>query len=132
MVEFSSFPIFISAFPVNNAGVLKGAAFGSPECNLDNFMFNFVGNTKTVFEEIAKGEQKIKVSTVARRYGKITTLFSGFDKNFDIKGTAKRLKEELACGGTVKDGVIELQGNHRKQVKAVLVKLGFSEDSISD
>jgi len=85
-----------------------------------------------VFEEIAKGEQKITVTTVARRYGKLTTLVSGFDKSFDIKGTAKRLKEELACGGTVKGGVIELQGNHKKQVKQILVKLGFPEESISD
>lgn len=85
-----------------------------------------------VFDEIAKGQQKITVSTVARRYGKITTLVSGFDKSFDIKATSKRLKEELACGGTVKDGVVELQGNHKKQVKAILVKLGFAEDSISD
>ena len=83
-----------------------------------------------VFKEIARGEQKITVSTVARRYGKITTLVSGFDKSFDIKGTAKTLKAELACGGTVKDGVIELQGNHKKQVKKALVKLGFPEDSI--
>lgn len=84
------------------------------------------------FEEIAKSEQKIIVSTVARRYGKIITLVSGFDSNFDIKGTAKHLKEKLACGGTVKDGVIELQGNHKKQVKQILINLGFSQDSISD
>ena len=89
-------------------------------------------NEAGVFEEIAKGEQKITVTTVARRYGKITTLVSGFDKSFDIKGTAKRLKEELACGGTVKDGVVELQGNHKKQVKAILVRIGFPEESISD
>ena len=85
-----------------------------------------------VFEEIAKGEQKITVATVSRRYGKITTLVSGFDKGLDIKATATQLKEKLACGGTVKDGVIELQGNHRKQIKAILVKLGFPEESISD
>ena len=85
-----------------------------------------------VLKELAKSDQKIVVSTVARRYGKITTLVSGFDKNFDIKGTAKHLKEKLACGGTVKDGVIELQGNHKKQVKEILIGLGFSEDSISN
>ncbi|MBS3089433.1 stress response translation initiation inhibitor YciH [Candidatus Pacearchaeota archaeon] len=85
-----------------------------------------------VFDEIAKHGQKITVSTVARRYGKITTLVSGFDSTFDIKGTAKQLKEKLACGGTVKDGVIELQGNHKKQVKPILIKLGFPEESISD
>ena len=87
---------------------------------------------KGVFEEIAKSEQKITVTTTARRYGKITTLVSGFDKTLDIKSTAKNLKERLACGGTVKDGVIELQGNHKKQVKAILIKLGFAEDSIDD
>ena len=85
-----------------------------------------------VFDEIAKGEQKITVSTVARRYGKIITLVSGFDRNFDIKRTAKHLKEQLACGGTVKDGIIELQGNHKKHVKPILMKLGFPEESISD
>ena len=86
----------------------------------------------SVFDEIAKSEQKITVSTVSRRYGKLTTLVSGFNKNFDIKGTAKHLKEVLACGGTIKDGVIELQGNHLKKVKPILVKMGFPEESISD
>ncbi len=84
------------------------------------------------WEDLAKSEQKITVSTVSRRYGKITTLVSGFDKSIDLKQTAKSLKEALACGGTVKDGVIELQGNHKKNVKQTLVKLGFSEDSIND
>ena len=98
-----------------------------------NFDPNFgLPNEAGIFKEIAKSEQKIIISTVARRYGKIITLVSGFDKSFDIKGTAKRLKEELACGGTVKDGVIELQGNHRDKTKQILIKLGFSDDSISE
>lgn len=85
-----------------------------------------------VFEEIAKSDQKITVSTVARRYGKITTLVSGFDNSVDIKAIAKQLKEKLACGGTVKGSIVELQGNHRKQIKPLLAKLGFAEESISD
>jgi translation initiation factor 1 len=85
-----------------------------------------------VFEEIAKSEQHIKVSTDRRRYGKFITLVSGFDKTVDLKSLSKTLKAKLACGGTVKDGVIELQGNHKKQVKPILVNLGFPEDSISD
>lgn len=85
-----------------------------------------------VFEEIAKGEQRITVSTTARRYGKIITLVSGFDRSVDIKGIAKSLKEKLACGGTIKEKVIELQGNHQKQVKPLLIRLGFPENSIND
>jgi translation initiation factor 1 len=84
------------------------------------------------WEDLAKSEQRITVSTVSRRYGKITTLVSGFDKSIDLKQTARELKEALACGGTVKDGVIELQGNHSKNVKRVLVKLGFQEGAIKD
>lgn len=85
-----------------------------------------------VFEEIAKTEQHIKVTTDRRRYGKVITIVNGFDKNVDLKGIAKSLKEKLACGGTVKDNQIELQGNHKKQVKPLLVKLGYPEESITD
>lgn len=92
----------------------------------------FLPTNTGVFEEIAKGDQKITVSTVARRFGKLTTLVSGFDKNVDLKEIAKSLKEKLACGVTIKDGIIELQGNHVKQIKPVLMKLGFPEHAISD
>lgn len=85
-----------------------------------------------IFKEIAKSEQKITVSSVLRRYGKIITLVTGFNNTVDLKATAKSLKEVLACGGTVKDGVIELQGNHRKQIKPALIKLGFPEEAITD
>ncbi len=84
------------------------------------------------WEDLAKSEQKVKVATEKRRYGKVTTLVSGFDKSIDIKATAKALKEGLACGGTIRDSTIELQGNHKKNVRRVLVKLGFSDDSIED
>ena len=85
-----------------------------------------------VCEEIAKTEQKVKIATDKRRYGKIITLVKGLSNDVDIKSTTKALKSELACGGTVKNGVIELQGDHRKNVKPALVKIGFSEDSIED
>ena len=83
-----------------------------------------------VCKEIAKTEQRIKIKTDKRRYGKIITLVEGLSNDVDIKETAKKLKSELACGGTVKNNVIELQGDHRKKVKPVLVKIGFPEDTI--
>lgn len=98
---------------------------------MENEDFGFPTETD-MFEEIAKSEQQIKVSIVTRRYGKKTTLVEGFDKHVDIKSIGRRLKEELACGGTVKNATIELQGDHKKRVKPLLVKLGFNEDSIND
>jgi translation initiation factor 1 len=89
-------------------------------------------NDADVLEEIAKTEQHITVSLETRRYGKKTTIVSGFDKSVDLKSIAKSLKAKLACGGTIKDNNIELQGNHKKNVKPVLVSLGFPEESISD
>ena len=47
----------------------------------------------SVFEEIAKGDQKIKVTTDIRRYGKIITVVSGFDKNVDIKNLSQKIVE---------------------------------------
>ena len=83
-------------------------------------------------EQIVKSSQKINVTTDRKRYGKIVTVITGFESGIDVKKTAKELKNALACGGTYKDNAIELQGDHRKTVKAALVKLGFEEDSIGN
>jgi translation initiation factor 1 len=85
-----------------------------------------------VCEEIVKSSQRIKISTDKKRYGKIVTVITGFDSGIDGKKIAKSLKNELACGGTYKDGMVELQGDHTKRIKPLLVKLGFEEDSIEE
>jgi len=38
---------------------------------------------------------------------------------------ARTLKTRCASGGTIKDGNIELQGDHIKKVKKVLEDIGF-------
>lgn len=43
----------------------------------------------------------------------------------DMKILAKKLKQECGTGGTVKDGVIEIQGEHRQRMAEVLQKLGY-------
>lgn len=67
-----------------------------------------------------------------KKFGKISTEITGFDKEIDIKTIAKALKNELACGGTYKNDAVELQGDHKKKVKPILVSLGFDEESIED
>ncbi len=84
-----------------------------------------------VCEEIGKSDQQINVEIVKRKYGKIITLVSGF-KNIDIKSIAKELKQTLACGGTIKNEIIELQGDHKGRVKPILIGLGFPESSINE
>ncbi|MGC9309284.1 MAG: stress response translation initiation inhibitor YciH [Candidatus Nanoarchaeia archaeon] len=84
-----------------------------------------------VCKEIAKTQQEIEVRTEKRIFGKVITLVKGL-QDVDIKDIAKQLKSKLACGGTVKNKVIELQGEHRKKVKPLLVEMGFEESQIKD
>ena len=84
-----------------------------------------------LFKEVLKEQQRIRVYIERARYGKLKTIIEGIDeKEFDLEEIAKKLKAKLACGGTVKKGRIELQGDHRDRVKKLLADLGFSEDLI--
>ena len=77
-------------------------------------------------EEIAREQQKVKITTDSRRYGKTVTVIEGIDANdIDIDDLARTLKTKCAAGGTAKDGRIELQGDHKKKVKAALEEMGF-------
>ncbi|HNR45126.1 MAG: translation initiation factor Sui1 [Candidatus Methanofastidiosum methylothiophilum] len=84
-----------------------------------------------VCEEIAREEQQIRIFTERRRFGKLMTVVEGIDSsNIDIKDLCTTLKTKCACGGTSKDGKIELQGEHKNKVKKILIDLGFSKDMI--
>ena len=84
-----------------------------------------------VCETIAKESQRIKVYTITKKFGKVSTVIEGLDnKEIAVKDIAKQLKSEFACGGTVKAGKIELQGDHRSKIRSSLVKHGFSEDTM--
>lgn len=84
-----------------------------------------------VCETIAKEEQKIEVRLIKKKFGKLSTLVEGInDKNINMKDLLKELKSKLACGGTMKGGVIELQGNHLVKVKQSLVEFGFPAATI--
>ncbi|MBU0662112.1 MAG: stress response translation initiation inhibitor YciH [Candidatus Diapherotrites archaeon] len=80
--------------------------------------------------EIAKESQKIKVRVFKRRFGKLITEISGLDSAANAKELGKLLKRKLACGGTSKNEIVELQGNHKDKVKEVLLAEGYKEDLI--
>ena len=43
----------------------------------------------------------------------------------DLKALAKTLKQECGTGGTIKEGVIEMQGEQRERIADILRKLGY-------
>jgi translation initiation factor 1 len=84
-----------------------------------------------VCESIAKERQKIIVKTVSKKFGKKYTSIQGVDsKEIDLKDLTKQLKSKFACGGCCKEGIIELQGDHKYKVKEFLIQLGFAPESI--
>lgn len=85
-----------------------------------------------VCETIAKESQKITIKIEKRKFGKKYTVVEGIEeKEINLKELTKKLKNALACGGTAKDGKIELQGDHKMRVKKILVEdLGFPSGTI--
>lgn len=73
--------------------------------------------------------RRIKVYTEKKKFRKYMTVVSGLQGE-ELEKTAKELKRALACGGTYKNGIIELQGDHKDAVKKALLEIGYPEDSI--
>ena len=60
------------------------------------------------------------------RAGKAVTLVKKLILSEEaLKALAKKLKQECGTGGTVKEGVIEIQGEQREKIADVLQKLGY-------
>ncbi len=84
-----------------------------------------------VCETIAKESQEIKVYTEKKKFNRVYTIIEGIDeKEIDMKDLIKRLKNKFACGGTIKEGRVELQGNHKQKAKEILVQMGFAPETI--
>ena len=61
-----------------------------------------------------------------QRGGKTVTVITGVPVSDDaLTALAQQLKKLCGSGGTVKDGVIEIQGDHRDKVQAKLTELGY-------
>ncbi len=81
-------------------------------------------------EEIAREQQRIKIFSDKRRYGKVVTIVEGIDESdINMEELARTLKTRCAAGGTFKDGRIELQGEHRKKVQQALEEMGFTVET---
>ncbi len=75
----------------------------------------------------AKNQQRVRVQrTKAGKGGKLVTAITGMEvPEAEAKALLKTLKAKAGTGGTLKDGVIELQGDQVEVALAALAEAGF-------
>ena len=71
-------------------------------------------------------QQIVYLHRASGRGGKAVALVKNLVLSTEnLKALAKKLKQECGTGGTIKDGVIEIQGEQQEKVANVLRKLGY-------
>jgi len=73
-----------------------------------------------------KGPVKVRREVGGRRGKTVTTVVNLPLDDAGMRDLAGRLKKRCGVGGAVKDGVIELQGDHRQVVLEILRAEGFT------
>lgn len=78
-----------------------------------------------IAEDLARAEQTLTVRVERRRYDKPVTVVEGFEGDAVLDDLASTLKKRLGTGGTVKEGHVELQGDHRERAADLLRDEGY-------
>jgi translation initiation factor 1 len=73
----------------------------------------------------APSEQKVLVRIEKRQKGKKVTVLSGLAAK-DQEELLPQLKSLCGAGGTIKDGKVEVQGEHKEKIVTELVKRGYA------
>ncbi len=91
--------------------------------------YDYQFNDQEESEAAPASQQRLRVSLDRKkRKGKEVTLITGFmGPEQDLKDLGKALKSKCGVGGSVKDGEILLQGDHRNKVVDWLKDQGYSQ-----
>lgn len=92
-----------------------------------NADFGYTYNEQNEQETRPARQQDLRVELdKSMRAGKQVTLVTGFmGKAADLESLGKLLKSKCGVGGSVKDGQVIIQGDHRDKLVAILIKEGY-------
>ena len=91
--------------------------------------YEYSDDSQEESDTLPKNQQKMRLNMErAGRGGKTVTLVKGFvGSEEDITALSKLLKQKCGVGGSVKDGEIIIQGDHRQRLVEILKKEGFCQ-----
>ena len=72
------------------------------------------------------GIVRIRRETSGRKGNAATTISGVPLPEAELKALAKKLKQNCGSGGSVKNGIIEIQGDHREKLRELLSKDGYT------
>lgn len=77
-------------------------------------------------ERIPPEKQTARITVEKRKKGKLVTVVAGLSPTgTDLAALLGELKSACGAGGTLKDGALELQGNHAERVRGLLTGQGY-------
>lgn len=91
--------------------------------------FNFSPGEENEQNTLPPEKQNLRIMLDRKqRKGKEVTLVSGFvGAQEDLEALGKTLKTKCGSGGSVKDGEILVQGDHRDKILKILLEAGYSK-----
>ena len=91
--------------------------------------YEYSDDSQEEADTLPENQQKLRLNMErAGRGGKTVTLVKGFvGSDKDINALCKLLKQKCGVGGSVKDGEIIIQGDHRQRLVDILKKEGYTQ-----
>ena len=91
--------------------------------------YEYSDDSQEESDTLPKNQQKLRLNMErAGRGGKTVTFVKGFvGSDEDINALCKLLKQKCGVGGSVKEGEIIIQGDHRQRLVEILKKEGYTQ-----
>jgi len=104
---------------LNSLSSLGGLVYSTdPDLNLEE--------EQAPQEDLPPARQVLRIWLERGKGGKEATVIKGFEgQTENLDDLAKLLKNKCAAGGSAKDGIIIVQGNHRDKVLKLLLEMGY-------
>lgn len=116
--------------PPTSSGLVYSTDAGRmcPDCRQPLAQCACAARAEQARRQARRGDGVVRVSRETQgRGGKAVTVVRGLDlDDTALVALGKRLKAACGSGGTVKDGVIEVQGDHAERVVGVLTQDGWT------